>query len=173
MTMSKKLKSLIYGLFFVMVISLSVGLFFQFKQVSEQRKLTKALHKGEVSSSHVDRLLSEVKPGEIKPVSVQEAYELFKSNKVLFMDARPQHMFASGHIAKAINVPYTQVKTDPLLNRIRKNIPVVSYCYSKTCPMAKKLSEGLKQRGFTRLFYFFDGLSVWEGSGHPVERGSK
>ena len=103
-------------------------------------------------------------------ISTEQAYELFKSGKALFIDARDQWDFAEGHIPGAINIPeFSFEPNDSTANSLDKTAQYVVYCHGLDCDVATRLAKELEKLGFKNLLIYADGWDVWAQNGYAAE----
>mgnify|MGYP003707330817 CR=1 FL=1 len=77
-----------------------------------------------------------------------EVGELLKKGAVL-VDVRTQDEFDSGHLEKAIHLPYQKIDELPKLVEVEKDTPIVVYCRSgNRSSKAKATLDGL---GYTEV----------------------
>lgn len=107
----------------------------------------------------------------VATIPLDEAFELFKENKALFVDARHGIDYDAGHIQGAINLyadeadiwlPDFLAQTDP-------QTQIITYCDGEACHLAPELAELLFFNGFDHVFYLTNGWTRWKESGYPVE----
>jgi rhodanese-related sulfurtransferase len=53
-----------------------------------------------------------------------------------------------------------------------KDATVVTYCSSPKCPASKKLAAKLSGMGYSKVFFYPDGIAGWVDSGNNVEGGA-
>lgn len=109
------------------------------------------------------------KPEKPSFITLNQAYKLFKTGNVLFIDARDKWEFGDGHIAGAINIPeYNFDKSNPVLKTIPKDKTIVSYCDGDDCEMSVKLADNLFNLGYKNVYIFFGGWKEWKKAGYAV-----
>jgi rhodanese-related sulfurtransferase len=109
------------------------------------------------------------KPGKPSFITLNQAYKLFKTGEVLFIDARDKWEFGDGHISGAINIPeYNFDKSNPVLKTIPKDKTIVSYCDGDDCEMSVKLADNLFKLGYKKIYIFFGGWKEWKKAGYAV-----
>lgn len=82
------------------------------------------------------------------------------SGEVLWIDARPADQFAIKHMPGALNVSEQQFDEQLVqhLDTLQMNAkPVVVYCSGQKCEASRKVMERLKQMGFVKDAYIFQG----------------
>jgi rhodanese-related sulfurtransferase len=104
-----------------------------------------------------------VKSGQ--PLSAHEVTRLLNSDTAVLLDVRDAAEFKAGHIAGAINIPYTKINTD---------IAQLDKHKSKTIVVADKLGQhagvvgrSLGKHGFT-VRRLAGGIAEWQGQSLPL-----
>lgn len=109
---------------------------------------------------------------QVKSVSSEKVFELFKNQSALFIDARDQWEFAEGHIPGAYNLPYYIFEDEfQKFSSTSKNKLLIIYCDDLECGMSKKLASELVKNGYQKVFIFEDGWKTWILNNFPVESG--
>jgi rhodanese-related sulfurtransferase len=121
---------------------------------------------GKTSTSQKSAIVQ--KHGYVK-ITVWESYKALKSGKAVFMDARKQEDFYSGHIPGALSVPPEMVMQTKDKKFMEQHI--ITYCYNKNCEMADDLAKDLIKLGFKNVSVMTDGWEGWFQSGYPVQSG--
>jgi rhodanese-related sulfurtransferase len=108
-------------------------------------------------------------------IALQKAKELWGSGTAIFLDAREQADFAAGHIGAAFNLPalaFDQhfASVAPMLT---PESPVVVYCDGVECELSHRLTQTLRERGYTNVHMLFNGWTVWKQAGFPTEQGAR
>jgi rhodanese-related sulfurtransferase len=86
---------------------------------------------------------------------------------LLIVDVRPNGEYKSGHVAGAINIPYTKV--DKHLDALRKAKGVVLYC--TLGHRTRLVEETLLKDDVPNLFHLAGGLGAWQTAGYPLHTG--
>lgn len=90
--------------------------------------------------------------------------------KMVVVDSRVVAEYKEAHIPTAISIP------TPVMDQYRdrlprdRNYPLVFYCNG--WPECKKSHEGSSkavQWGYRHIYWFRDGIPVWQSKGYPVE----
>lgn len=118
--------------------------------------------------------LSPVQADHLAAVRVIDADQLKawidQGKKMLVVDSRVAPEYKEGHIPTAINIPA------PVMDQYRgklprdPNYPIVFYCNG--WPECKKSHEGSSkavQWGHKQVYWFRDGIPVWQAKGYPIE----
>jgi rhodanese-related sulfurtransferase len=88
--------------------------------------------------------------------------------ELLIVDVRPNGEYKSGHVAGAINIPYTQI--DKHLDQLSqaKN-GVVLYCtFGERTREAEQI---LLDHAIPNVFHLDGGLGAWRQGGHEIHTG--
>ncbi len=106
-------------------------------------------------------------------ITLDEARRLHGSGTALFLDARGQLEFESGHIAGALNLPpeefeYSFAALEGLIGRAGT---VITYCDGEGCMLSRDLAALLRARGLGRVFVLKDGWRLWTQAGLPTATG--
>lgn len=85
------------------------------------------------------------------------------------LDVRTEAEFRNGHIADALNVPVSQLKSK--LDRLPfdKKQPLVVYCQSGS--RSARACALLAKSGFEQVRNLSGGIMAWQGAGMPLARG--
>jgi rhodanese-related sulfurtransferase len=103
-------------------------------------------------------------------INLEQAYKLYGMGGVLFIDARDEEDYASGHIKNSINVPFNAFdKFVPRLFEVSKTRTIVSYCGGADCDLSELLAKRLFKQGYHDIYIFFGGWGLWKTAGYPVE----
>jgi rhodanese-related sulfurtransferase len=109
--------------------------------------------------------------GEGLIISLEDAKSLHDSGQALFLDARPQIWFETGHIKGARSLPTEQVATlaSQVLTGVAKETPIITYCDGETCELSHDLALALLEQGFTNVRVLVNGWTLWMDADWPVE----
>jgi rhodanese-related sulfurtransferase len=112
--------------------------------------------------------------GDSLVIPIEQAAAFHESREAVFVDARSPELFAEGHIAGAINVPWEQV--DDYLDVFLKQVPdassvVIVYCDGEGCSLSEQLALMLRNMGYPNVKVLVNGWTVWTTRGYPVETG--
>jgi rhodanese-related sulfurtransferase len=94
-----------------------------------------------------------------------------KKSGVLFVDARSQVEFESGHIPRAISVPLGDFDQyfKKYAREIRRAKVIVVYCHGGGCHLSEKTCEKFYQKGFRNVVNFYNGWPAWQQANLPVQ----
>lgn len=102
-------------------------------------------------------------------VDTAKAKELFEQ-KFLFLDVRRDSDWQEGHISGAIHLEMEKMYSAKALgDLIKKNDPAVIYCNGPSCPRSAEASKNAVAWGFTKIYYYRDGIPAWKDAGLPIE----
>jgi rhodanese-related sulfurtransferase len=90
--------------------------------------------------------------------------------QMLLVDSRVAAEYREGHIPKAISIPAPTM--DQHRDRLPRDLdhPLVFYCNGwPECKKSHEASSKAIQWGYRHVYWFRDGIPVWQGKGYPVE----
>ncbi|MBU1169895.1 MAG: rhodanese-like domain-containing protein [Proteobacteria bacterium] len=105
---------------------------------------------------------------------VQDAYALFQTGSVLFVDARDETLYSEGHIKGAESLPvydYDAHFENFIARHPRMDQTLITYCSGRECEDSHTLATYLTDDGYTKVVIFIDGYPAWQKEGFPVEYG--
>ncbi len=120
------------------------------------------LSPAQVQSSAFDLTLKTLLAHSVPEVSVSQVNEM---RDVLFLDAREWNEYEVSHIKNASYVGYDHFEINKLKS-IDKKQKLVVYC--SVGYRSEKISEKLKQAGFTDVSNLYGGIFEWVNQGNPV-----
>jgi rhodanese-related sulfurtransferase len=108
-------------------------------------------------------------------LSAEQAWEFHLTREALFVDARSPQLYAEGHIAGALNVPWQDV--DRYLDSFFKKVTdpkaiVIAYCDGESCSLSEDLALELRDMGYSNVKVILNGMTVWKTRGYPIETGA-
>ncbi|MFW5901676.1 MAG: rhodanese-like domain-containing protein [Thermodesulfobacteriota bacterium] len=103
-------------------------------------------------------------------ISLEQARELYNADQAIFIDARPEPAYRTGHIKDAINLPWQRAEEEcfRVLEQIPMDRPIVTYCDGKTCDLSEHLARFFQDLGYTKARSLHNGLSRWQKKGLPL-----
>ncbi|MBC7834813.1 MAG: rhodanese-like domain-containing protein [Phycisphaerales bacterium] len=114
-----------------------------------------------------------LKPGHITLV---DAFERHQYMGAVFLDARTEDEYATGHIAGAHYTPMSAFRgSEPpeYLASLAKDQMIVVYCGGgDECHASEQVAIALQLAGFTDVSVLHDGYIGWSAMGHPIETGA-
>ena len=96
-------------------------------------------------------------------VSLLDAARCLADGSAVFVDARYSADYGNGHIAGAINVPVTASAemVRAYMRDARRNLPVIVYCQSRSCPFSKAVAVALLKQGYKSVELLDGGWAEW------------
>lgn len=116
----------------------------------------------EVGSKAYDIMLQSLLSHSVNEVSVKEIKD--KKN-VVFVDARERKEYEVSHIENAIFVGYDSLDLSAM-NQVDKSKEIIVYC--SVGYRSEKVSEKLKEIGFTNVSNLYGGIFEWKNQDQPV-----
>ena len=109
----------------------------------------------------------------LKIYSADECLQLLKAGRAIFLDAREEGAYVSGHLPGAFHVPLEKVETKLawLKEMEGGNKIFITYCDGQGCGKARGLAEALRKKGIKSLGEFADGWQGWMDRGYPIDEG--
>jgi len=120
------------------------------------------LSSAQVQSSAYNLTLKTLLSHSVPEVTVPQVKTM---NDVLLLDAREWSEYQVSHLKNAKFVGYDQFEMDKL-KWINKNQNIVVYC--SVGYRSEKISEKLKQAGYTHVSNLYGGIFEWVNQGNPV-----
>lgn len=102
-------------------------------------------------------------------INLEQAYKLYTMGFV-FVDARVEEEYKTGHIKNSINLPiYDFDKHQKELASISKSQTIICYCGGSDCDLSTQLANKLFSLGYKNNYIFIGGWEQWKTAGYPVE----
>jgi len=102
---------------------------------------------------------------------LETAKALFDKGGLLFVDARPESDYRSGHIQGAMSFPVHRF--DQIIGDFWASHPLdtelVIYCSGRLCNDSHHLARLLRDAGYERIRVYIDGFEAWENAQFPIE----
>ena len=106
----------------------------------------------------------------VSNIFLKDAFSAYEDKSALFLDARSQEEYDSGHIKHAINIPVSAfLDSLPYLETLDFNQHIITYCDGEDCNASIDLAADLKMMGFSKINFFFGGWLKWQDAGYPIE----
>ena len=108
----------------------------------------------------------------IKPVTLAEAQNYFKSGKALFADARSSESYRKGHIQGAMNLDPNAFDSwaTPFFDQFPPETLIITYCDGAQCALSTELAEKLVSMGYEKVFILRNGWHLWVDARLPMEQ---
>ncbi|WP_422528714.1 rhodanese-like domain-containing protein [Serratia fonticola] len=106
----------------------------------------------------------------VKEIARGEATRLINKEDAVVVDTRTRDDFRRGHIANAINLTASEIKSGSFgeLDK-HKAQPVIVVCANGTT--SREPAENLSKAGFEQVYTLKDGIAGWSGENLPLVRG--
>jgi rhodanese-related sulfurtransferase len=102
-------------------------------------------------------------------VTVEQAKRLFVQG-AKFIDVRSAVGFDAGRIPGAKLLDLKKNFTQSALAKFAaQDEPIIIYCSGPVCSRAAKAASKAVKWGYSKVYYFRDGLPGWKQAAHPVE----
>ena len=102
-------------------------------------------------------------------VDFPEVYEVWKDDSAVFVDGRTAAAFKRGHIPGAINLPVGEVAKRLSVLPDEKDVRLIVYCGSISCPLSYNLLKQLQRYNYTNIQIFQRGVEEWRRFGYPLQ----
>lgn len=104
-----------------------------------------------------------------KTVSAAEAKALFDKG-IKFIDVRKNSDWDAGRVPGAVHIELKKkLSQESLSKTVGKDQEFVFYCNGPRCMRSSKASAKAVSWGFTKVYYFRDGLPSWQIADYPIE----
>lgn len=104
-----------------------------------------------------------------KTIDAAAAKQMFDKG-VPFVDVRSNADWDAGRVPGAHHLELkTGYSAETLGKVVAKDSEVVIYCNGESCMRSSEACAKAAGWGFTKLYYFRDGLPAWQSAGYPVE----
>lgn len=91
-----------------------------------------------------------------------------QQNGATLVDVREADEWAAGHIDGALFYPLPRVASDPQLDDVAADTPIVTYC--KVGARADRAAEILRAAGYENVQVMAGGYDDWQAAGYPTAR---
>jgi rhodanese-related sulfurtransferase len=111
----------------------------------------------------------------IPEISLSGAYDLYRKNKVIFIDARDPLSYADGHITGATNIYPDEASLHATSLKIKadQGFGFIAYCDGSQCPLSKETAHALLLRGIPNVNILVNGWILWLKAGYPISKEKK
>lgn len=92
---------------------------------------------------------------------------------LVIVDARTPAYDNGQRIENAIILPYNSAEQAIGVILPKKDAPIVVYCWSASCPMSQHMIDRLVTMGYSNLYKYPEGLSVWINERGPINTVKK
>jgi rhodanese-related sulfurtransferase len=102
-------------------------------------------------------------------INLEQANKLYEMG-LLFIDARDESEYKTGHIKNSINLPiYEFERFKNILSRVPKSQTIVCYCGGTDCDLSTQLAKKLFSLGYKNNYIFIGGWEQWKAAGYMTE----
>jgi rhodanese-related sulfurtransferase len=101
----------------------------------------------------------------------QEALQLYKSGRAVFIDVRSNEQFRYGHIKGALNIPGSQIVSR--FAEVPPHKTVITYCACSAEQASGRAAMMLTAHGVKNVFALQGGWHGWKDAGLPALAGPK
>jgi rhodanese-related sulfurtransferase/DNA-binding MarR family transcriptional regulator len=108
-------------------------------------------------------------PEAFQPIERAELARRLDAGTVVLIDVRPVQEFEQGHIAGAVSVPITEIRSWARAHAPRRK-QIVAYCRGPYCVYARQAVAELRKHG-RRATRLDDGVAEWRTAGYQVTTG--
>lgn len=172
------LKEINYKIIFVLILtSLLFGIIFNALSnesldiIRKETELSYASVKDSANDLSEEVTVTENETIEPYLLKIDDAYNLYSSGKIIFIDARDQWDFNDGHIKDAINIPEYKFEIEmPIVKALNKNFKYIVYCGDVECDVSKRLAIELSKIGFKNIMILEGGWTKWIENNYPAEK---
>lgn len=99
----------------------------------------------------------------------EELRQAIEAGTVTVIDALPAGAYGRRHLPGAVNLPIEQLETDGGVGMLPdQDDPIVVYSTDPTCERAPGVAEELRERGYTKVSLYQEGIEGWVTAGLPV-----
>ena len=93
---------------------------------------------------------------------------------LVIVDSRKVKDFVAGRIDGSINIISTDTNAETLGAALEsKDSPVLFYCNGVKCGRAAVAAEIAVEAGYTKVYYYYNGMAEWKEQGLPVVTGEE
>lgn len=154
------------------ILLLSVGLALTYNYVSPHGIALIRTTRHIASSTDTTSIAQHVET-EPLAIDINQAEQLFREGKAIFIDARHEEDYVRGHIKGAISLPLKLLEDKPgFLPPISKDTTLVTYCSGEECALSTDLAFKLASLGYKDVRVFFAGWIEWQRHNLPIESGA-
>lgn len=129
------------------------------------KALQSLAEKRSVELKEITRLYFEERD-DLEPITLDQLTQRAEQRSVVMLDVRPEEEYRNAHIAGAISIPLSELKSR--LDEIPRDRQVVAYCRGPYCVLSAEAMAILRNAGFQAM-RLREGLPEWQEAGQPVE----
>lgn len=103
------------------------------------------------------------------PVDVdREGVRLLLTRNAQLVEVLDEQEYRNEHLPGALNIPLRRLSTEAVV-RLRRDRPVVVYCWDWLCDLSPRAAHRLESLGFEDVYDYAAGKLDWIAAGEPVE----
>jgi rhodanese-related sulfurtransferase len=105
-------------------------------------------------------------------IDAKEAFRLYQTGDVLFVDSRDAGDYDRDHIPGAVNAPmrkWMEIAGD-VESLLPRDTLLVLYCYGAHCGLSTRQGKALLEAGYEKLVVVDYGWATWTKHGYPTEK---
>jgi rhodanese-related sulfurtransferase len=102
-----------------------------------------------------------------REIATDEVRRLLKGGAQV-VEVLPREEYEEGHLPGAIHIPLTELTAESA-QRLRRDRPVIVYCWDTQCDQSPRAASRLESLGFEQVFDYVAGKANWAGEGLPLE----
>ena len=108
------------------------------------------------------------KPG--KNLTLEQAYNLYRQGRALFIDTRYKEEYQKSHIKNAVNLPFGSSMDDIwyFMQNTTKEQIIITYCNNPSCNNSRRMAGFLLKRDYKDVYIFLAGFDAWTEHNLPV-----
>mgnify|MGYP001284059144 CR=1 FL=1 len=104
---------------------------------------------------------------EISYADLKKAIDL---NKVILIEALPREYYLDGHLPRALQINYNEIREKLEKLPSDKGAFIVTYCASETCPNSRYAQEILTDLGYRNVKKYSGGKQDWLNHNEILEK---
>lgn len=108
-------------------------------------------------------------------VTLDKARALWETGGAIFLDARSEKDYRSGHIPGALNLPAMTfgASVGKIRPKLDAEMKLVLYCDGEHCDSSRQLKDNLRAIGLTNSVILASGWTLWREARLPVRQGNE
>jgi len=102
-------------------------------------------------------------------IDSKKAFELYNKG-VKFLDVRPLRFLKNGKIKNTLHLYVDEMTKYKLEKLVKPDEAVIFYCNGSGCPLSAKALKLAVSYGYTKLYYYRDGIPAWDYYKLPIQK---
>lgn len=91
---------------------------------------------------------------------------------LVVVDALPASYYHQQHLPGAVNLSLSDVTDHAAEVLPDRHAAIVTYCANAACPNSVQVARALRQRGYTNVREYREGIQDWVEAGLPIIRAA-